>query len=298
MTDRPAPRLSEAWRRASWEPRLRQSERGRILLQVAKALEAEVASGAVEGMAFDLFLASIPLLALCGWALARVGSDNPDLVRDLTRMLSLAPGEVRLLVDDHAQRFSDGAAPLVLAGALWMASSALHTPMRVLEKVLAAPPRPWWQRRLIAITCVGAVLVAVVLSAALTLTLMGGPGVLLQALRQPHVEFAGQHYTGLVVGVVAVTSLLAGFFRIAVRLPPPRRVWPGSVICMVLISLASVLFAIYVNDLSSLAVYYGSLTAVAVFLLWLWLCSAGLLLGALVNAYLEARMRHRLGPVR
>ena len=299
MTERPAlARLSEAadLRRhgGTW---LRRSRRGRILLKVATALESEVAAGAVEAMAFDLFLASIPLLALCGWALARVVHDNPEVLRDVTRVLSLAPGQVRLLVDDHVQRFSDGVAPLVLAGALWTASSALYTPMRVLEKILAAPPRPWWQRRLIAIGCVGAMLATIVLSAALTLALMGGPAVLLRLLRYPNVELPSQHYTGVVVGVVSITVLLAGFFRIAVRIPAPRCVWPGSVVSMLLIGIASALFAIYVNDVSSLAVYYGSLTAVAVFLLWLWLCCAGLLLGALLNAYLEAMRRGESGPV-
>jgi membrane protein len=275
-------RLRRAWRR------LLDSPRGGVLKKLGAAAYAEVNSGAVEGMAFDLFLASIPLLALCGWALARVVEDNPEVVRDMTQVVSLAPSDVRQLIIDHSRSFDGGVAPLVLCGALWMASSALHTPMRVLEKALEVPPRPWWQCRLIALSCVLAMLLAIAISAGLTLIMMGGPGALLRALRAPEMLVPHLPYAGLFLGLGVITALLAGFFWVAVRAPAPRRVWPGSIVSMSLVALASALLALYVNELSSLAIYYGSLTAVAVFLFWLWLCSASILFGALVNAYFEA----------
>jgi membrane protein len=46
-------------------------------------------------------------------------------------------------------------------------------------------------------------------------------------------------------------------------------------------------FGNYVISLAEYAVYYGSLAAVAVLLLWLYLTSLSLLLGAEVNAILE-----------
>jgi membrane protein len=271
--------------------RLLVSRRGRLLRKLSTAAYAEVASGAVEAMAFDLFLASIPLLALCGWALARVVADNPEVVRDMTQVMAFAPGQVRELIIDHSRRFDEGVAPFVLVSAIWMASSALHTPMRVLEKALGVPARPWWHCRLIAIACVMTMLLAVALSAAVTLGLMGGPTALLNQLRAPDAEPPRVQYSGLVLGIGVITVLLAGFYWVAVRAPRPRRVWPGSIAAMLLVTLASAVLGLYVNQLSSLALYYGSLTAVAVFLLWLWLCSAGVLLGALLNAYLEALAR-------
>jgi membrane protein len=276
--------------RRSWS-RWLGSRRGRVLSKLGEAAYAEVASGAVEAMAFDLFLASIPLLALCGWALARVVADNPDVVRDMTQVMAFAPGQVRELIIDHSRRFDEGVAPFALVSAIWMASSALHTPMRVLEKALGVRARAWWQCRLIALGCVIAMLLAVALSAFITLGLMGGPAALLNRLREPDAAPPSFHYSGLVLGIGVITVLLAGFYWVAVQAPPPRRVWPGSIGAMLLVTLASAVLALYVNKLSSLAVYYGSLTAVAVFLLWLWLCSAGVLLGALLNAYLEALAR-------
>jgi len=58
---------------------------------------------------------------------------------------------------------------------------------------------------------------------------------------------------------------------------------------------ASTLFAGYARDLASYTVFYGSLAAVAVFLLWLWVLCAALLVGVEVNAVL-GRGRESLSP--
>ncbi len=50
---------------------------------------------------------------------------------------------------------------------------------------------------------------------------------------------------------------------------------------------ASFGFSLYVAYVSNYSATYGSLSAVVVFLMWLYLSAYGLLLGALVNAELE-----------
>jgi membrane protein len=89
----------------------------------------------------------------------------------------------------------------------------------------------------------------------------------------------------LVVGLL----LLAGFYRFAVEHPAgaPRRVWPGTftaVGCWLVVSWG---FGAYVVSMASYAFYYGSLAAVAVMLVWLYLTSLSLIAGAEVNAQLE-----------
>ncbi|MFL5956308.1 MAG: YhjD/YihY/BrkB family envelope integrity protein, partial [Solirubrobacterales bacterium] len=46
-------------------------------------------------------------------------------------------------------------------------------------------------------------------------------------------------------------------------------------------------FALYVGNFSSYNTTYGSLGAVVVFLVWLWLSNLALLLGAVIDAELE-----------
>jgi membrane protein len=88
--------------------------------------------------------------------------------------------------------------------------------------------------------------------------------------------------------VFAGTAALAGFFRVAVHRPEVgRRVWPGSALTIAIGGLSSYLFGYYAQNLASFTLYYGSLTAVAIVLAWLWIWCAALLVGAELNAQLE-----------
>jgi membrane protein len=51
--------------------------------------------------------------------------------------------------------------------------------------------------------------------------------------------------------------------------------------------IASVAFALYVANFGSYNKTYGSLAGVIIFLVWLWLSNAAILLGAELNAELE-----------
>ena len=91
----------------------------------------------------------------------------------------------------------------------------------------------------------------------------------------------------LMLGTGAV--FLAGFYRFAVEHPPGmrRRVWPGAVAAIVSWLLVSWAFGNYAVSIGDYALYYGSLAAVAVLLVWLYLSSLALVVGAEVNAQLE-----------
>jgi membrane protein len=82
---------------------------------------------------------------------------------------------------------------------------------------------------------------------------------------------------------------LAGFYRVAVIRPGRvrRRVWPGTmaaVACWLIVSWA---FGAYAASMADYALFYGSLAAVAVLLVWLYLTSLSLIVGFEVNALLE-----------
>jgi membrane protein len=91
----------------------------------------------------------------------------------------------------------------------------------------------------------------------------------------------------LIVGTV----LLACFYRFSVEHPPGKRarVWPGtttSVACWLAVSWA---FGVYAASIAQYALFYGSLAAVAVLLVWLYLTSVCIIAGVEVNAMLERR---------
>jgi uncharacterized BrkB/YihY/UPF0761 family membrane protein len=93
-----------------------------------------------------------------------------------------------------------------------------------------------------------------------------------------------------VLVLLAGAAFLAGFYRFAVVHPPGirRHVWPGAAAAIVSWLFVSWAFGDYaVSIADSYALYYGSLAAVAVLLLWLYLSSLSLIVGAEVNAQLE-----------
>lgn len=288
--------------RSSWSALQRRvhvwSDRGpveRMVSTIIRNLDRHHATQLASAMAFDLFLALIPALALAGWALSVVLKDDTAALVNVSAWLDVTPRAVHELVNQHAERFSGlTLAPIALCGAVWLASGAFYTVMEAFDRTVSNSPRMWWVRRLIAIACVVCVMVAAVLGGWVTVRLAGGPALLLHLLPKTEgfervlVAVNGPNLVGLAISGAIITLLIAGFFRIGVRRDVPvRRVWFGTTTTVTLAAIASYVFAVYARTIARFAFYYGSLAAVAVLLAWLWLCSFALLLGVEVNSYLE-----------
>lgn len=273
--------------------------RGPIRTAMRAVYLATVRHHAVDvasAMAFDLFLALIPLLALTGWVLSSALQADAHMLHNISRLLNLAPEDVQRVVNQHAERFLGGSlAPVALLGALWLASGAFNTAMAAFERSLPGRERAWWHRRAVAILCVLLLLGSVCLGAWVSTLLAGGLLPLLRVLPESADTDAPER-AGLVVSFVMTALMVAGFFRIGVRRDGPSRyVWPGTLLTLGIGALASYLFAEYARSLARYAFYYGSLAAVAVLLAWLWMCSLALLLGAELNGYLEDRAHSASG---
>jgi membrane protein len=259
-------------------------------------------------MAFDLFLALVPLLALLGWVLSYVLRADDRMRQYLSLWLNVTPQEVSRLVIHHEERFNGKAiAPLAILGCLWLSSGAFDTVMAAFDRTTPGGARPWWQRRAVALLCVLVLTSGLALGAWLALKLSGGPEWLFEwvpsAARrgdtQSNINLS--RTVGASVGFATFVLMVAGFFRIGVRRTGKQRVvWPGTLFTITLFALASSGLAVYVRTLASYAFYYGSLAAVAVLLVWLWLCSFALLLGAEINTHLEQNpgiIRESLRPL-
>ena len=90
--------------------------------------------------------------------------------------------------------------------------------------------------------------------------------------------------------LLAITFVALGaLYRFAIEHPKgiERRVWPGAAVAIAFWFPVSYAFGAYVGSLGDYVAYYGSLAAVAVVLIWLYLTSLVLVAGAEVNALLE-----------
>jgi len=251
-------------------------------------------------MAFYFFLGTIPLLVVISFLLGQlVGrSDLGPLALPLEFLLSGPAGDqLRTELRGLSAAAGSPIAPLSVIGFLWLTSNGFHNLMDVFELLIGASPRSWQRQRLLAIAWV---LVTVVIGVGVTWGLLEVNGALdavravppdaTMVARARHALAAGIARSDVAVVLTLIFTLaLAAFYRWSVVHPPTirRRVWPGTFVAMALWVLVSWSFGAWVSTIAHYAVYYGSLASMAVILLWLYLTSLALLVGAEVNARLE-----------
>jgi membrane protein len=249
-------------------------------------------AGATSAMAFDLFLAAIPMLAMSGWLFGKVLLSNHESVLQTTALLlNLTPNEVQAMTWQQLDRFAPtGLAPFAFLGALWIASGAFHTSMSLLEASAGTARRPWLRKRLLAMVSVLVSIVLFAVCALLAVWVSGGPARLLAAVSYGAAELDPGVTHWLLLSLLAVLGvlLLALFFYVASPRPGVRRrVFPGAVFAVLAGSAVSAAFAYYAGHLARFALFYGSLAAVAVTLAWLWFVCFSVLIGAELNQLLE-----------
>jgi membrane protein len=197
----------------------------------------------------------------------------------------LLPGEAERVVRDTlrqviAGRGHRGLISLGALTALWAGSTGLATVMSMLNVVYhVRDERPWWQRRAIAVLLT--VVFAALLVAA-TLLLM------LSARLRPALGLAG----GALTTVVPIVLVLIAVDLIYFVAPAGRRAWhwltPGAVTFTALWLVLSFGLRVYVARFANYEVMYGAIGGLILFLLWLFLTSHVLLVGAEVNCVIDA----------
>jgi membrane protein len=280
----------------------------RLTRKVVQGLFIHHAFDHAATMAFYFFLGMIPLLVfvglLVGNVVQREGAE--ELAAPLYRAMPRAASDLfRHELYEIADANAGSIAPLSIAGFLWLTTNGVHNLMDVFEILVGAKPRSWFRQRLIAVMWVAGTLVAF---AAVTWTVLWINGAAsglsarhLPALFRGTSDFLARGWKrfGILLVFVAMLSVgLAIFYRTSVRHPPgiQRKVWSGTFVALSLWAFVSWGFGTYVRTIAHYAVFYGSLATVAVILLWLYLTSLALVVGAEVNAILEG-MRDPAAPL-
>lgn len=176
---------------------------------------------------------------------------------------------------------------------IWAASSGAYALMQQLDITYGVrSTRPYWKSRLIAFQLVVsfAVLTTIALAA-----IMGG-----DALQKwLSTTWIWNSTFDLVYSIVrwllVAAAWLANFSLVFYYGPDVRQkyrfITPGSVVAVVLLSAASLLFKAYIENFGNYNATYGSLGAVIVLMLWLNIMGVVLLLGSEVNSLLDAYCR-------
>jgi len=258
---------------------------------------------AAAALAYYLFLA-IPAALLLALGLFGLLA-GPDAVETLVdRLGTVIPSEATALVHGSLDRLvanQGGSVALLSVGAVlavWTSTGAMTALMRALNRVYDRDEtRGFVHRRLTALSMVALTLFAFAL--VLGLLVLG-----------PHLARWVGEATGLETLVdwvwwtaqwpILLLGLLAMFAAILylgpnVDHPRWRFLTPGAALAVVVWLAASGLFAVYTSMFGSYNKTWGTLAAVVVTLVWLWLSGLALLIGAEVNAEAERSRELRRG---
>lgn len=249
------------------------------------------------GVAFFAFLAVFPALiaAITLYGLVADPAQVTDQVENLSAFLPqqsqpLVTEQLNAVVSSSGGALGVGLVVSLLA-ALWSASSGVGNLMKAVNLAYdEEETRGFLKLRGVALLLtVGAIVFLLV-----TLALV--------ALVPPVLDALPLGPLGTVIAQIVRWALLIGLvivglavvYRIAPDRDAPRFSWvtAGSLTAALLWIAGSVCFSLYVNNFGSYNKTYGALAGVVVFLLWLYLTSYIVLLGAEINAESERQTRH------
>lgn len=267
----------------------------RVLKHVQRA-KVPLLSASVS---YYAMLASIPLLAVVLTLSAQMLPDmqhaqstglgrvtTAELQNSLARLL---PYEATTLIRNEVARIQSqppvGLLSMGLALSVWTASNAYMALISAMNEIYGvSETRPYWKVRLTAM------LMPVMFASILIVALVGiiiAPAVI-AFFKLSH--FAGSLMSLTQWGVVFVIVLAS--FELAYRLGPERHshvrlLSKGSIVGATIFLVSSLLFQVYVQHFGSYDRVYGSLGGFVVFLVWIWMSTACLLVGCAVNRALD-----------
>lgn len=273
----------------------------RFLLRLQKRIGQDNLNVIAAGVAFYGLLALFPFLAALVSVFGLVA--DPATVREQMQALEGAvPAEAYGIIDDQVEQLAARGGSLSIslivstAIALYSSTRGIKAIMGALNIVYAeAENRNIVKQNLVALGLTAATLLGMVMALLLIVVLppvfsavgLTGDGTAEVLL--------GGRWLLMAAGVLLALNVI---YHIAPNRPRARfrlLSW-GSVVAAVLWLVASMLFSWYVASFASYNETYGSLGAVVVLLMWFFVGSYAVLVGAEIDAELGARRPRRESP--
>lgn len=244
------------------------------------------ATGLSAELAFYFMLALFPLLI---FLLSVLGLMPGMQDRLIDYLMKVAPREATDLLRDWvsavANKTTGSLLSFSLLGSLWAASkgiAALISALNVAYEIEEG--RPWWKVRMVAIGLVLAMTVFVAGGALLIIFGDALAGALAGRLGLGEVFAAVWPYVDYLIGLAL---LVVGMGMIYYFAPNVEQHWrwitPGAIFAVVAMVIASALFSIYLNYAPSYSATYGSLGAVIILMLWLYILGLTIFIGGEIN---------------
>ncbi len=235
---------------------------------------------------FPALLVMVSLLGLIG------RSATQPLITNLAAAAPSAVRQIVLTAVAHLQRSHATAGVVALAGialALWSASSYVAAFMRASNVIYDVPEgRPIWKTLPTRLGVTLVLMVLLVASAVIVVVTGGLARHVGQILGIGSVAVTVWDIAKWPVLLILVTVMLAILYWASPNAKRGFR-WlsPGGLVAVVGWLAASGLFAVYVANFGHYNKVYGSIAAMVIFLIWMWISNLAVLVGAELNAELE-----------
>ncbi len=263
-----------------------------VLLRTKDQVKEDNVQLLAAGVAFYAFIALFPAL-IAAVTLYGLVADPAQVEEQIAGFTDTLPREASTLLTEQLTTIASGSSSSLgwgllasLAGALFAASGGVQNLIKAVNIAYdEEETRGFLKLRGLALllTVVAILFVAVavgliaVVPAVLSSTPLGGLATLgVQVAR----------WAGLVVFVLVALAIV---YRYAPDRDNPKFAWVGlgSLVATILWIIGSAAFSLYVSNFGSYGKTYGALAGVVVLMLWLWLTSLIVLIGAEINSETE-----------
>lgn len=266
-----------------------------LLKGVLREIDHDDLFGVASNLAFHLLLALFPTLIFTLAVFGIFASHHRQLEDRLFSFAAdLLPYDAQRLLgqvaDELTAHSSGGKATLGVLAALWFASDGMSSLLLTLNVTRRVPEvRSWWKIRAIAVVLT--VMISILLLSALFVVMMGNQFVDWLRFRFEWTSAFWPVWEALqwpaAALFVAVSFSLINYFGANAERRQWRWLSPGSVLGVLLWLGASLGFRAYLHFFNTYSTIYGSLGAVMILLIWLYVSGFAFLVGGAINAEIE-----------
>jgi membrane protein len=265
-------------------------------LEVIKKTAIEVRDDGCFGLAAQLaFYFLLSLFPALLFLVALIGYVPVDDALDqlLATLGTVAPRELVILLRTQLEEIASGNQASLLtigiAGAIWSSSAAMVAIIDALNHAYDVSEwRPWWKRRLVALSLTIALATFIIASLALVLI---GPDAARRVAGWVGAAPVAVVLWSLLRWPVMIMLVVFGINIVYVFAPNRGARWlwitPGAIVATMLWILSSFAFKAYVVNFGNYTATYGAIGGIIVTMMWFYVSSLAILIGAELNGVIE-----------
>ena len=261
----------------------------RLLIKLIVKVRKDDIFALASQLAYYMILSFIPLIIFLFSLIAWI---NIDAINFMAILKSFLPSGIFSLAEFIINEIMSARSVSLVGGsifvAIWMASSGFRALIKGINKAYNLKDTRSYIRRTI-IAYIGTIIFALSIIAALAVIVFGRViGEHLLGLL-PNAEIF--QYVWIMFRYVIILVFLVIIFTALYKFTPCKRiklkeVFPGAVVSALGLIISSFAFSYYINNFNNYTKVYGSLAAIFIMMLWMFITSMVIIFGVEVNSVL------------